>query len=67
MQGCVYCDGHRERVVIELPDGEDYGIYAIHAGRRRSKQVAREAVAAGAAGPWRSLPSGIGTAGMVRG
>ena len=26
MQGSVYCDGHRERLVIELSDKEDYGI-----------------------------------------
>ena len=46
MQGSVYCDGHRERLVIELPEEEDYGIYQYMRARGASKQVAREAVAA---------------------
>lgn len=46
MQGSVYCDGHRERLVMELPEGEDYGIYQYMRERGASKQVAREAVAA---------------------
>lgn len=46
MQGSVYCDGRRERIVIELPAGEDYGIYEYLRQAGASKQVAREAVAA---------------------
>jgi protein-tyrosine-phosphatase len=46
MQGSVYCDGHRERLVIELPKEEDYGIYQHMRERGASRQVAREAVAA---------------------
>ena len=46
MQGSVYCDGHRDRLVIELPETEDYGIYQYMRERGASKQVAREAVAA---------------------
>jgi len=46
MQGSVYCDGHRERLVIELPQEEDYGIYQYMRERGASRQVAREAVAA---------------------
>jgi hypothetical protein len=46
MQGSVYCDGHRERLVIELPKEEDYGIYQYMRERGASRQVAREAVAA---------------------
>jgi len=46
MQGSVFCDGHRERLVIELPEKEDYGIYQYMWDRGASKQVAREAVAA---------------------
>jgi len=46
MQGSVYCDGHRERLVIELPKDEDYGIYQYMRERGASRQVAREAVAA---------------------
>ena len=55
MQGSVYCDGHRERVVIELSDKEDYGIYQYARengasrqgraqGRRESGRVDRIAV-----------------------
>jgi hypothetical protein len=46
MQGSVYCDGHRERLVIELPQEEDYGIYQYMRERGASRQVARETVAA---------------------
>jgi len=46
MQGSVYCDGHRERLVIELPKEEDYGIYQHMRERGASRQVAHEAVAA---------------------
>jgi hypothetical protein len=46
MQGCVYSEGDRERIVIELPKGEDYGIYDYLRAAGASKQVAREAVAA---------------------
>jgi len=46
MQGSVYCDGHRERLVIALPQEEDYGIYQYMRERGASRQVAREAVAA---------------------
>jgi len=46
MQGSVYCDGHRERLVIELPQEEDYGTYQYMRERGASRQVAREAVAA---------------------
>lgn len=46
MQGSVYCNGHRERLVIELPKDEDYGIYQYMRARGASKQVACEAVAA---------------------
>jgi len=46
MQGYCYCDANRERVMIRLPEGEDYGTYKWHRERGASKQVAREAVAA---------------------
>jgi len=46
MQGSVYCDGHRERLVIELPDEEDYGICQYARGNGASRQVAAEMVAA---------------------
>src|SRR3990172_6450999 len=46
MQGSVYCDGHRERLVIELPERVDYGVYQYMRERGASKQVAREVVAA---------------------
>lgn len=46
MRGYCYCDANRERVVIQLPEGEDYGLYKWHRERGASKQVAREAVAA---------------------
>jgi len=45
MQGNVYCDGHRERLLIELPKDEDYGTYQYMRERGASRQVAREAVA----------------------
>ena len=45
MQGNVYCDGHRERLVIELPK-EDYGIYQYARENGASRQVAAELVAA---------------------
>ncbi len=46
MQGNVYCDGHRERLVITLPDGEDYGVFDYMRNLGASRQVARESVAA---------------------
>src|SRR3990172_6802208 len=46
MQGSVYCDGHRERFVIELSDKEDFGIYQYARERGASRQVAAEMVAA---------------------
>jgi len=46
MRGYCYCEGHREHVVIQLPEGEDYGLYGWHRERGASRQVAREAVAA---------------------
>jgi hypothetical protein len=46
MQGSVYCDGHRERLVIELPREEDYGIYQHAREHGASRQVAAEMVAA---------------------
>jgi len=46
MQGSVYCDGHRERLVIELSDKEDYGIYQYARENGASRQVAAEMVAA---------------------
>ena len=46
MQGSVYCDGHRERLVIELPREEDYGIYQYAREHGASRQVAAEMVAA---------------------
>ena len=46
MQGSVYCDGHRERLVIELSDKEDYGIYRYARENGASRQVAAELVAA---------------------
>ena len=46
MQGSVYCDGHRERLVIELPREADYGIYQYAREHGASRQVAAETVAA---------------------
>ena len=46
MQGSVYCDGHRERLVIELSDKEDYGILDYARRNGASRQVAAEMVAA---------------------
>jgi len=46
MRGSVYSDGLRERVVIQLPEGEDYGIYTYMRERGATPQVAAEAVAA---------------------
>lgn len=46
MRGYCWCDSRRERIVIRLPEGEDYGLYKWHRERGASKQVAREAVAA---------------------
>jgi len=46
MQGSVYCDGHRERLVIELSDKEDYGIFDHARHNGASRQVAVELVAA---------------------
>jgi len=46
MRGYCWHSGDRERVVIQLPEGEDYGLYKWHRERGASKQVAREAVAA---------------------
>jgi len=45
MRGQCYCDGHRERVVIQLPKGEDWGVYQYHRERGASRQVAAEMVA----------------------
>jgi len=45
MQGSVY--SNREHLVIQLPAGEDYGIYQYMREHGASRQVAREAVAAG--------------------
>jgi len=44
--GCVWCDANRERVLITLPDDEDWGIYEYHRNRGATKQVAAEAIAA---------------------
>jgi len=46
MQGSVYCDGHRERLVIELSQKEDYGIRQYARDNGASRQVAAEMVAA---------------------
>jgi len=46
MQGCVWCDWDRERIIITLPTDEDYGIYQYLRNSGATKQVAMEAVAA---------------------
>jgi len=46
MQGSVYCDGHRERLVVELPAKADYGIFDYARRNGASRQVAAEMVAA---------------------
>jgi len=46
MQGSVYCEGHRERLVIELSGKEDYGIFDYARRNGASRQVAAELVAA---------------------
>ena len=46
MQGSVYCNGHRERLVIELPAKTDYGIFEYARRNGASRQVAAEMVAA---------------------